>query len=760
MPSLRKAIRDQSVALLVVAVCTAIAVAIYGFTQASGLAWVALILYEATLVLLSERWEVGRPLLSRLLTRILLAAWAGLVPVACAQMEVRFSDEEFYAGLQALLLAFVWFAVASGYAWLSRRNQRRAPAPGVPDQCPSLGPGLVLISAGLVVIAWVTLVQYQTSFYSSPASDSEWVTAEQPFRVQPVAGEARAYDGLEVHARLVDRVRLNPNKGACEYGMLALAMGDRAWASAFRDELLHEAREGSFTEPAHSVKIGQYLAAERLYYYVRVREAFPSLFSPDEQRLLQKWFLDINERAGTVEWVDWLYSAAFSMWPEGFYENQENGAGLVALLEAQGITGGERSAINRDYLARNPRGWEARFRNTDDAVLYQGEWITNALFQLSYTGRYDPQKRANSFEWLLLQSVPDGLALQYNHPISVSMASTLYLGATLLQDERYVWLAGRAVDKAESTGEYLYAQPGIERPVPLVGRSPEIGSALLYGDSGLPNQVGPLAPDKIVFRDGWSPNAAYMLLNLRFTGWHRYKGTNALILFYQGSPLIVEELAGEPAVWLPVGRSLFRDKRIPRENLNGLLVPRSGLSAVLTTLTGLGSPWAQDPPHYARVEAFQAYPGLDYSRTAIDSWHGWRHRREIYFYHQGPVVILDQATGPAQQRAALTWQILAQAQAHPAGRFSLGTTENPAEMVLLSPAELPSRLDESALSPGHLRLTHDPGQDGTLELATVILTREWVGAQVEMDTTGRKIRIHKGMKAIEVGLSEVPNTLK
>jgi hypothetical protein len=737
--------------LRVAALCTAIVVAAYGLTQATGLAWAALVLYEATLVALSGQLEAGQPLWLRLAARTLLSSCAGLVPVACAQMEVRFSDEEFYAGLQAILLALVWFALASGYAWIPRKSHRDALAPRV------RGIALVLVSVALVVIGWATLAQYQSSFYSSPGSDNEWVTATQPFRVQPIAGETQTYDGIVVHARLVDRVRQNPNKGTCEYGMLALATGDRAWAAAFHDKLLCEAHEGAYTEPAHSVKIGQYLAAQRLYYYARVREAFPGLFSPDELRLLQQWYLDINERARTVEWVDWLYSAAFGMWPEGFYENQENGAGLVALLEAQSIARGEQSAVNRDYLARNRRGWEARFRNTDDAVLYQGEWITNALFQLSYTGRYDPQKQANSFEWLLLQSVPDGYSLQYNHPIAVSMASTLYLGATLLQDERYVWLAGRAVDKAESTGEYLYAQPGIEHPVALVGCSPEVGSALLYGDSGLPNQVGPLAPDKVVFRDGWSSDAAYLLLNLRFTGWHRYKGTNAIILFYQGNPLIVEELAGEPSVWLPVGRSLFRDKRIPRENLNGLLVPRSGLSAVLTTLTGLGSSWAQDPPHYARVEAFEAYPGLDYSRTVIDNWHGWRHSREIYFYHQGPVVIIDEAVGPARQRAAVTWQVLAHDQAHPAGRFLLGTTADPAEMVLLSSNGLQLLPDELVLGAGHMRITYDPGQEGRLELATIILTREWVGAQVEMDSTSGRIRIRKGADSIEVCLPKVPN---
>jgi len=55
-----------------------------------------------------------------------------------------------------------------------------------------------------------------------------------------------------------------------------------------------------------------------------------------------------------------------SQWPEGPYENQENGAGLLALLEAEGLTDPALSPANRAYLARNRRGWTARFRVAED----------------------------------------------------------------------------------------------------------------------------------------------------------------------------------------------------------------------------------------------------------------------------------------------------------------------------------------------------------------------------------------------------------
>lgn len=154
---------------------------------------------------------------------------------------------------------------------------------------------------------------------------------------------------------------------------MALGTGERHWAKAFRQAILLDAQEGRFTGPANSVKSTQYNAALRLYYLWKVQDTFPDLFTAAEQLWLRDWFAAVNKRALTIEWVDWMYALAFSKWPEGPYENQENGAGLLALLEVSGYAAAELSAANRSYLARNPRGWQERFRNNDDAYVYQLE---------------------------------------------------------------------------------------------------------------------------------------------------------------------------------------------------------------------------------------------------------------------------------------------------------------------------------------------------------------------------------------------------
>ena len=153
-------------------------------------------------------------------------------------------------------------------------------------------------------------------------------------------------------------------------------------------------------------------------------------------------------------------------------------------------------------------------------------------------------------------------------------------GARLLHDEKLLWIAGNSLRHLQFQGESIAAQPGAEYPVTGIGTSPRVGSCLLFGDSGLPNQPGPLAPDKVVFRDGWSQDSKYLLLNLRFSGWHLYKASNTVTLLYQQGPVVMEDNFRRTSGWLPEGRSLFRDKRIPRENLNGLVIKRVGLDYV------------------------------------------------------------------------------------------------------------------------------------------------------------------------------------
>lgn len=745
------------VALLGVGGAAALLYALTGATS-TGAAWLALagglVLLPGLDSLLTQR----RCWLWAWLLRGMLALAAGAVPLAVAQVETGFAEEEFFVTLEALALAgFCALLLVAG------RLVRWTDAPPTQHGLLLRGrwPLLVLLVLALGG-AGVTVARYQRSFYPQQAPGYAGISAAQPFLCGNLPPQPGTVDGQRVWARLLERVAAKPTMGAAEYGMLALATGDDRQAQHFRESLLADMQQGRFTGAAGSVKSVQHDAALRVYYYQRMREAFPALFSAEEQAQLGRWFAAINRRALTAEWVDWLYALAFRKWPEGPYENQESGAALLALLQESGLADPQLAAANRAYLARQQRGWQARFRNTDDAFHYQPIWVFHAYLQALHTGEIDREQARRSFDWLLLQALPDGAPLNYNHKHPAHMAGALYLGAALLGEDAYLWQASKELAYLERHGLSLPAQPGSEQPLAQRGSAPTRGTCLLYGDSGLPNQAGALAPDKIVFRDGWADDSAYLLLNLRFTGWHRYKATNAVVLYYQGGALVAEDAQAPPAAWLPEGRSLFRDKRMPRENLNGLLIEHTGMRAVLHTLTGLGSPWAQNPPAYARVEHFETGPEMDRSTTVLDDWQGWQHRRSIFFYHQGPVVIVDEAAGPPAQ-AALRWHVAAADAAEAANqRVLLRAAPHPVEMRLLPVGAAghieQERLDGAAASgrAPALRITYHAAQAGRLHLVTLLLPGEWAGATAAISgagsTEGRRLHLVRGDQQLDIPL--------
>jgi hypothetical protein len=768
----------------------------YAFTHNTLAAWATLaVIYTLALALNDIFSRSIRTAPLRWLISGSLAITVGCLAAILTQVEVHFADEEFFVAIQAIILAAFWLllnalrgllnkpvqpltvlSVCGRFAAHERNPEigcscvlrthehpisgsHRQVACSTPYQLDSQGvqpnrtriaPQPVAAIFGLAIVFGIagTIHVYQASFYPSQAPTYPGISAEQPFLCSKVAPDPQTYDGQDVFRRLLANIAANPYKSTPEYGFLALGTGDHHWAETFRQNLLAEAAQNLFIGPANSVKSIQYDAARRISFYVQVRDAFPGLFSPAEQETLQHWFTAINRRALTVEWVDWLYALALGQWPEGPYENQENGAGLLALLEAQKLSDPALSAVNRDYLNRNPRGWAERFRVTDDAIIYQPMWIANALFQKQYTANAPTEHIQRSFEWMLIQALPDGAPIQYNHPYSITLAIPGYMGAQLLNDAQNLWLAGRSLEYAETHGQVLFAAPGLEKSAELRGVSPTQGTCLIYGNSGMPNQMGPLAPDKIVFRDGWQTDSTYLSLNLRFTGWHRYKGTNDIIEIYQAGALVTEKLNGAAFGWLPIGRSAFRDKRIPRENLNGLVIGRDGMSAVLYTLTGIGGPWAQDPPYYATVADFKTGPTSDISTTMIENWHGWNQQRVIHFYRDGLIVVVDNADGPAGSPAAILWH-LPRGKETQSGRITLREGEQPAEMVLI-----PAPNSALQITPEDSGLQVQVRAAGRLSVVTVFLTHDWAGAQVNLTDNILHISTTTGAVSIAIASGE------
>jgi hypothetical protein len=725
---------------------------VFGFLiKSTGLAALALASWMAIFFLLSDLFSAGLKPLQRGVIAVVMAGIAGVLPLIFAQIQTRFSEEEFFVALQVILMAGYWLLATLGWAALRTlplfelKTGYQVKRRWVSGVCAAI----------LLLMTVATARAYQTSFYPSQAPGFSGIGASAPYLCGQVQPAAEVYDGKAVFQQLLKQIENNPQKGTPEYGMLAIDEHADSWAKTFHDSLLKEAQQKLFTTPANSVKSVQFDAALRVYYYAKVISTFPAIFSQAEKDLIQDWFNQINSRMQTVEWVDWMYALAYSKNPQGFYENQENGAGLAALLEFEGWANPILSAKNQDYLKNNLRGWQARFRNTDDAFNYQTVWITNALFQSLYTGVTPSANMQLSFDWILLQATPDGSNLHYNQVGDSSIANIAYLGAILMKDPQLAWLAGKNLAYLQKQGVNLFAQPGVEQPIDIKGTSPTEGACLMYGDSGLPNQKGPLAPDKIVFRSGWENDDLYALLDLRFTGWHRYKATNTMSLVYAGQTLTGGSVGGKPFAWLPIGRGQFRDKRIPREYLDGLLVETTGIDGLIGRMTGINPFWSQDPPYYAEVTNFSTDSEVDRSTTVLKDWNGWSQKRTIYFYHSGLMVVADNATGSAGTEGAITWHISGSPDIDGMQIRWSGTPSAEMTLLPLGKGQLEFERDNPEDESGRQTLYYT--SKNQIQLVTLFLTKDWVGAQAKIvqDPTGSMLQVESPRQTIHIPLAEL-----
>jgi hypothetical protein len=690
-----------------------------------------------------------------------MSGLCGAVIIGILQIEEHFSEEEFFAGLQFIIISILCFIITQlNSYWPNNRitwhqtNHNRHVVVGL---C------ILLVTS---IYLYGSIRAYQLSFYPVEAPSYKGITADSPFLCGLAPQSKEKFQGETVYEDLIALVAANPDKSSREFGLLALVDPGHGWEEQFRQSLLSDAHQQLYTQPANSVKYYQCLAARSAYFYGLVKNKYPNLFTHQEQIEIAKWFADINKRAQTIEWIDWIYGLALNKRPSGPYENQECGAGLIAVLEHFELADPSLSSLNQEYLANNPRGWQERFRNTDDSYVYQTEWLHHAWFQFLYTGRTNPDLQQLSFEWFLLQSLPDGSFLQYNNISGAAPAQTAFWASNILNGTKpprsiqvepgqALWLAGRSSEYLTSQKLFLFAQPGMEKRNENTGFSPSFGSCLLYGDSGLPNQIGPLAPDKIVFRDNWENDSKYLILNLRFTGWHRYKATNSIALFYRNGPIIGDLNAISFLSWLPEGRSLVRDKRIPRENLNGLVVERTALSAIIHYLTNIGGTWAQDPPYYATVKEFKTGEDIDFSTTVLDDWRGWKQTRTIYFNHNGPVIIRDEVAGPDDKNAALTWHMIGQARQNHENRIEIRNGSGRVEMLFISEygnANLQDINIEWDPDTEYTNILYQSGQKGGFSVFTILLTEDWLGANASIvhESQSDFLKLNTQGKSIEI----------
>jgi|GEM_PF-547995 len=675
-----------------------------------------------------------------------LAGLSGLGIALYNAMALQFAEEEFFSLILGLYLSFFWLGLAIIY------HLTFNPLPSTPDPRPPTPKSLFLLSSFISLILLLGLTpwlsaQYQRSFFPATAPTYQNISEASPFLCATIEKSGQAITGNQVKSDLIALLEAAPDKSVLTLGSLAFYTGNKNYADAFREMLLSEAQQNLFTGPSNSVKWGQFEAALRAHQIDLLMQTFPALFSDEDKLTLKNWFTKINQRALTPEWVDYLYATAFNQRPTGPYLNQEIGAGLLAVLENTGLADPNLTAQNQAYLATTPLGWRELFRNTDDSYFYQGIWLSNAWWLYNHQqkiGNLDANTERHkqlSFRWLAALALPDGEPLSYN--IIGSPVSTDYflMGANLLHDPTLTWLTQQTLTRLLKQKKYLLSTFPLSNDPLIDGTPPDIGSCLIFGNSGVPTTKGPLAPDKVVLRDGWANDSLYALLNLRFSGWHRYKATNTLTLLYQQGPLVSEKWTAENFGWLPVGRSAFRDKRVPRENLNGLLLPNSGLSNVSWILSGVGSRWAQNPPAYGEVKQFFTSSSVDVSQTVLPNWNGWQHARTLYLIHPNLVLVVDKADKTdiknSTRPASIIWHLNGDGQPTADG-LSLNTSQRQARLVWSANAGdsitlQPEPPTDIFLRSPNWELLYTSPSSTQLNLASVFLTGERVTGKTQLN---------------------------
>lgn len=689
------------------------------FFETTIFAWLFLTVFFTLLILISESLS-SQPVWVKWVGRSLLTLFAGIFPVVINQIMIRFSEEEFYTAIYVLFFSIFWFFLWGSYSALLRKIPHNIKWFHIPLNSISPKISLLMVLFSLVIILVVGFQAYQNSFYPETViSPFPGISSNHPILCESsiTDDQSEIIEGTIVQNRYAQAIASKDQLTTIDYGFLAVYYQSDTYFSLFKENLLIDAQNGLYTTLPGSVKWGQWEAAQVLYYYLKVIEIKPDLFDKQESLVLRDWITAINNRAQQVGWVDWMYAIAFSHKPTGAYLNQDIGAGLYSILnQIQGLDE-ELKSRNANFLEQYERGWTNRFRVTDDAISYQPVWITNSYFQSLLSGEINQADQRLSFEWIEAQALPNGDLLTYNFPEKISVAPIALFGSILTEDSSLLWLANTSMNTLDKTVN-LPVQVGAEQKISgeLKANIPDIGTCLIYGNSGLPEQNGPLAPDKIVFRNGWQEDDLFILLNLRFTGWHRYKATNSISLIYSGIPLVEEQHEQESIPWLPIGRALVRDKRIPIEQLNTLLIPRTGLDAVLNSLFNVFGPYSQDPPFYADILDFYTSDSYDYSATHIENWHGWDFSRSIHFFQDGPVVIVDEGTNEKSRSAQIRWHLNSSFQVVNNNRFQM---KNGNVDILLIGQEQGKTL--SVRNENELSIEYESPSTGHLKLITLLL---------------------------------------
>ncbi len=430
---------------------------------------------------------------------------------------------------------------------------------------------------------------------------------------------------------------------------------------------------------------------------------------------------------------------------EGFFDNQVTSLGaisaLVKILQDSDLpTNPDLAKLIRELvdLRERNRSWGgplACWRNgNDDNGIHLGlfMWSVCAWGQYSEPDYFGSPAWRTFWDWMLAQWPPSGMTPLYGdghgHQRRYGDVDAFFMPLQSLRDGRLKWLAdkvfqywderrGRLGPRPGTEGKDIFASTNIYRiwkriDDDLEPRQPDIGCVCLYSPGT--ERLGMMAlspstlnrPDKIVFRDGWRPDALYAMLDLRGMTSHDHDDLNGITTITYGEPFVVETKRYSP-------NRLYH---------NAFMVAEGEHKDLFSIENGI-------PPSncYVDVDYFRDLPRATLSRTS--NYFGrpfpvlFEHHRSCLFVKNGYLAVFDNAVSHRRQRYTLgvNWHIIGERIGHDG---CISFTRSGKEMCLLLPrgqnelAERPSQWNLSNNAEDITRWwgfdSHVYGAEGTL----------------------------------------------
>lgn len=393
---------------------------------------------------------------------------------------------------------------------------------------------------------------------------------------------------------IIKYLEKDANKEIDKIAVLYLLSDNIEWGKKFKEELINESNDNKFLNAGGSVKAWQYDVAVRGYYFIKINEKNPELFSVDEKNKIIKWFKKINDHAYKITLADIAYSSLFMKKPTGLYLNQEIGAGFLAVIsEILKESYPEDSKKNLTFIKKNAIGWNNNFRNTDDGIVYhQSTWIKNAYLLSLYGNIGNPKSNLSrmSFNWIYHQTPLNGKLPKYNTLSQHSAADVMTLGTFIFKDSRYKYIAEKMLLQDIQSNNEIDNAMGLEmwddNIIPIESTTDK--SCIMYGTTGLNFNPKKIKYDKLEFRKTINNKELFILINLRSSGWHKYNSTGSIIMVSYGDDILIQDnIKNTNHSWLPKGKAQHRDKKITIEEITNYKNYSKGIAKVFYKLTNV-----------------------------------------------------------------------------------------------------------------------------------------------------------------------------